>query len=233
MKSRKRSYVLAFAITVLLGTSATASVINAVEPNNTFATAQVISGSSFSLDFDPNIGTGSGAGFVNTSTSIPHVTILAGNNPGGYDFYRFTVLIGGLAILDIDSDPFSTNFDTELFLFDAAGAGIASNDDNGGDPGDLGGGAAIGGAFNSRIERVLPAGDYVVGVAQFNSNFGTNPGEISGPTIFAGGQYTLHISANAMTVPEPATLLLFGAAVAGVVASTRRARRRGERDDVV
>lgn len=211
------------ALAALSPAAARAGVITAIEPNNTFATAQNIN-NAFTLDFNPNIGLGAGAGFVNTSTTIPNVTILRNNPTGGLDYFSFTTLSAGLLILDIDSSPQNTNFDTHIFLFNAAGNPLASNDDNDGDPGD--GGGAVGGAFNSRIQTgVLPAGNYVVGVGAFFSTAAAG-GVITGDLIPANGSYTLHVSANSAVIPEPGTLALAAFGLVGVAGRGALRRRK-------
>lgn len=202
--------LLACAALVAVNTAARADIINEVEPNNTFATAQIIPDSAFTLNFDPNIGLNAGAAFVNTSTTIPHATVLL--NIGGTtpDFFRFTHL-GGQIILDIDSSPVVTNHDAFISLFNSAGQELAFSDDNGGDPGDIPG-VIIGGAFNSRIQSIQPAGDFVVSV----QGFGGAPQQTA----------TLNISAFApQQIPEPTTLALLGMgafAAAGYVVRKRR-----------
>ena len=228
-RGRLGQFVGLSTVALLLGAlPATAGLVVELEPNDTFATAQILAPGSFTLDLDPNIGTGFGGGFVNTSTVIPHVTITeSGDTSASLDFFSFTTTVAGVIILDIDSAPQATNFDTEIHLFDAAGTPLASSDDNGDDPGDTPG-AIIGGAFNSRIETgVLPAGNYVAAVSTFISV--ASPGGNVSNTIDAGGTYTLNISAQASAqaaVPAPATLLALGAGLIGLGAGAWWRRRR-------
>jgi hypothetical protein len=164
---------------------ASAAVVGESEPNDTFATAQVLAASDFTMEANPDI---------EFSTALPHVTILSGG-VSSVDMYRFTTTRPGIIVADIDSAPQFTDFDTTLELFDSSFSSIAFSDDNGFDSGD--GGDLIGGGFNSKIiTGVLPAGDYYVQVNEF---FGDT-----------AHTYTLHISAEAKTVPEPMTATVFG-----------------------
>jgi hypothetical protein len=199
-----------------IGPPARAGIILNAEPNNTFGTAQVIPSADFTLDFVSTIGSGAGGGFVNTSTTMPHVTIErpgTGETTANLDYFRFTTTVSGRLILDIDSTPVPTNFDTVLHLFTGSGILLATNDDNGGDPGD--GPGLIGGLLNSRIETgVLPAGTYVAAVAQ-SPSVGSNGGGVTDP-IPAGGSYTLNISIPAaplLPIPEPTSLSLLSVGV--------------------
>ena len=108
MKPPVRSAYFVLALTLVFGgRAAEASTISEIESNDTFATAQNVNGS-FSLDFDANIF---------SSTTLPHVTIQSGASTfSNYDHYFFTTTSAGNIILDIDSTPTNTNFDTELYL---------------------------------------------------------------------------------------------------------------------
>ena len=213
---RMASGLIAGLALVGLCPTAQAGVILNAEPNDTFSAAQVIPRSAFTQEFNPFIGTGGGGGFMNTSTTIPHVTILrpgATETTANFDFFRFTTFQSGMIVADIDNTPTPTNFDTVLHLFNSAGVLLATND-NAVAPGPGDGPGLIGGLEDSRIETgILPPGDYVLAVAKSPSK-GLDGGDVTDP-IPAFGSYTLNISAQA--VSEPSTLALLGVGVGGLL----------------
>jgi len=110
-----------------------------------------------------------------------------------------------------------STFDTEIALYSAAGALLATNDD-------------FGGNLWSQITSTLAAGDYYVIVGGFNSEFSN--GAASAGT--ATGNYALSVNGSAaasgslasgafasfsFTVPAPGALALFGA---GALVGRRR-----------
>jgi hypothetical protein len=126
------SGLIAYLAVVGIQPTAQADLILNLEPNDTFATAQVIPTAAFTLEFNPHIGTGGDSGFQNTSMTLPHVTILRpGDNQvtANFDFFRFTTFERGIIVADIDSKPLATNFDTVLLLFNGQGVLLATNDD--------------------------------------------------------------------------------------------------------
>ncbi|MFO0869977.1 MAG: Ig-like domain-containing protein [Pirellulales bacterium] len=153
------------------------------EGNDTLATAQDLDGAQWSTAFDTLIGDQT----VNTSTTIPHITVV-GRGDGTRDYYTFNVPTNGARVL-LDIDQGSTGqpgtINTLLRLYNSAGTLLSTNDDA---PTTYGSGgsssvqdAYIDTAFPSAL--VLPAGDYVVEVAQSG-----------GAAPASGQQYTLQVS---------------------------------------
>jgi Ca2+-binding RTX toxin-like protein len=188
-------------------TGALQLIVPEAEPNNTLLTALPIDDLGFSLDFDPNIGDSSNA---NTSTTIPHLTIL-GTGDGSYDFYSFTVTNpGDRGIFDIDNgaDSGPGGFDSVLYLFDANGTLLERSDDSFIDPGSTSG-------LDSLFEFTFPtAGTYLIAVAEFGGSGGGPNGIIDSP-VPAGATYTLNVSienhaTSTGTTPTPAPTIVFG-----------------------
>ena len=119
------------AMVVVYAGAAWAASVSEVEPNNSIAEAQNIDGSSFSLDFDPNIGNAA----INTSESVPHATI-NGTGNDTRDLYSFTVSqAGDGVILDVDgaihcNEEACSGFDSWLSLFDSSGQGVYNDDES-------------------------------------------------------------------------------------------------------
>ncbi|MBD2254549.1 DUF4347 domain-containing protein [Nostoc parmelioides] len=153
--------------------------INEVEANDSIATAQFLSPSSFTLDSDSNIQLLNG---TNISTTYPHASI-NGTGNGTADFYSFTASAGQQFVFDIDNN----DFDSRLILFDASGTELANNDDDT----EVGN---IGGTNPSFITYTfLTSGTYYIRVAHYTSNVVAN-----------GNNYTLHISYNNPNSPPVA-----------------------------
>ena len=184
-------------------------VVPEVEPNNGIASALNIDNLGFSLDFDPNIGNEAG---INTSTTVPHVSI-QGTGDGTFDFYSFTVSnAGDTGVFDIDFGRDRTNsglltsdpIDTEIYLFTAAGAFLDSDDDRDGirtnDPGSS---SAL--VRDSFIEFTFASpGTYVLAVASAGSFIDTT-GQLAGPGVPAGSDYTLQVSIENHQTSAPGT----------------------------
>ena len=158
-----------------------------------------------------------------------------GGNPHA-DMYQITIAPGG---------GFSATtvggavWDTQLFLFDAAGLGIAANDDSAaGQQSTL--------PLGNPLLASLPGGIYYLAISHFD-NDPLSPGglifpialatDVIGPTgpggglaindwssnADGGGQYTIFLTGTGEPIPEPGTLLLVGS---GIAALALRCRRR-------
>ena len=194
-------------LTLFSPTVAQSAVVSSTSAPD-FASAQYISRANFSTISNPN---------VLDSTTIPYAVIVQyGRASEGRDYYRFSHS-GGTVHLDIDSDPQVTNFDTMMAIWDAGGNLLHVDDDNGGDPGDIPN-VNVGGGYNSNLSNLnLTAGDYVVGVSSFYTEFGFG-GSADGDVIPVGGTYTLNIS----SVPEPTSMAIFGLGALGMAYRSRR-----------
>jgi len=95
------------------------------EPNDNLAGSQSLETGTWALASNPNIGDTNG----NTSTSIPHITLLSNDTTDpfdSYDYFSFVVTTANSrAIFDID---FASD-DTILALFDSTGKQLRSNND--------------------------------------------------------------------------------------------------------
>ena len=223
--------------------SAHAALITEIESNDTFASAQDLSGH-FSTDFVAEIF---------DSTTHPHVSIRGrATSENDVDLYRFFVPASGVTgffdidgaclKLSLDGQICGEGTDTILTLFDAGQRVLADSDDAGRttDPGS----ATIFDAFLGTY-RFNAAGWYFIAVSNYmnftdfdltgqvfpmvrpDGDYGGISYGGSGATftwdqdgLYDGGNYTLHVSLS--QVPEPTTLALFGLGLAGSGYQQRR-----------
>lgn len=115
-----------------------------------------------------------------------------GSLSGDQDLFSFR-WDGG--IFSATTDWPQTNFDTQLFLFDADGFGIVGNDDN----------ASNGGIANTPFPSTitpftLAAGDYFLGISAYNSEPTSSGGTIFSPT---GWPYSAQVTPTGPGGDEP------------------------------
>lgn len=140
------------------------------QANVSIATALALTDANYDLIFNYEI---------ENSRSIPHATVNAIANGGGFEYYAVTVAAGAGAIFDIDHSP----IDTVITLLNSAGTVLAQNDDDYADPGSS--------LYNSRLAYTFTtAGTYYLRVEDFNS----------ATTLTAGQAYQLNVSLTSAAV---------------------------------
>jgi hypothetical protein len=167
--------------------------------------------------------------------TLPLLTQIAGSigSSTDADMYAITFSTAGVFSATTVGTP-GTLGDTQLFLFSFSGNGLLANDDSSGFRSTLPGTPVGPGlhflaisAFN--LDPVSATG-LIFPSDPFTGVFGpTGPGGANPITGWSGtgstGTYTINVALE--PVPEPATLLLFGTALAGLGMARRRQRRRG------
>lgn len=166
--------------------------------------------------------------------TLPAVTRITGSIANGTDADMFiiTLATGGLFSATTLGTGGSLE-DTQLFLFNSSGHGLLANDDSGG-------------TFRSTLPpTALAAGNYLLAISAWDRDpvnaggliFPTSPfSNVFGPTgpggadaitgwDGSGGSGDYAIDLELQPVPEPATLVLFGSALAGIGMARRRFRK--------
>ncbi|MCP4682454.1 MAG: hypothetical protein GY864_08990 [Desulfobacterales bacterium] len=173
---------------------------NEVEPNNTTGAAQNIDGEPFTTAFNPFIGDNT----ANTSTTIPHISIIGTGDGTSADIYSFTITTPGSRVL-LDTDFGYTgagwsggtaDADTYLVLYDTDGSTILDTADDSGALSD-GGGSGHPDDYDSFIDYTFSTpGVYYVEVTEC-----CTPGN----SIPLASNYVLQVSIPAAAPAAPAT----------------------------
>jgi hypothetical protein len=189
-----------------------AAVVFESEANDWLAAAQPVDGF-FSLDPSLYIGDGATSPSGDTSTTIPHVSIIGSGN-GSLDYYSFIYPGPGATAgtIHIDIDFVTPGFDAWVALWDSAGNLLGHNDDydyRGGRGGSISN-YAVDMSYDSFMTTFLTTADtYIVGVAKSPASPGFAGFNISGSDIPSSVfTYTLQVSVENIPLPEPSSLSL-------------------------
>lgn len=185
-------------------------VLESIAGNTSLALAQSINGA-FNRNFDPNVGND----ILNTSAIMPHATI-HGAFDGNLHYFSFTVgQAAAIGIFDIDN----ATFDSQLFLYDAAGHLLASDDDASSTYGGHGSSTSRDAYLQYTFAQ---PGTYTIAVGYYTppTNGPLGPAAV-------GGEYTLQVS----IAPEPPAFALAALPLVGFLFAARR--RLGRRTAAV
>ncbi|VAW69511.1 hypothetical protein MNBD_GAMMA10-2734 [hydrothermal vent metagenome] len=220
------------ALTLIYSASSSAAYITeTLDPNDDFSSAQFISSSVFTTEFDNDID--ASPNFpndptpVNISTSIPHASIL-GTGDNTVDYFAFQAGQGRLVLdidyaIDADYDTgYGNSFNSRLELYDSS-FNLLRSDNGASQKVDEGSYSNLFGTYrglmtsDSFIDYQITTGDlYYVVVSSIDNPLGIIP---------ARSDYTLHISNT--PVPVPASVWLFISGVLGLFGVCRKRGYKG------
>lgn len=153
--------------------------------------------------------------FTFAGPPTPVATLNLAGGPGAMDSYSGAHSANSITWLELIydgnagsagafADTFTSDFDTELGLYDASGNLLVNNDDTGG--------------LQSMIDLTpYSAGTYYLAVGGFNTTFG--------PAVFGatGGAATGNLNVTVgVAIPEPASIAILGLATVGLFVRRRR-----------
>lgn len=173
-------------------------------------------------------------GIAQAAGTLPLLTQITGSIANGTDADLFAISLATAGQFSATTAGVGTLGDTQLFLFNASGVGILANDDTIGLRAALPGTSLDAGlyflAISSFNRDPVSAGGLIFPSSPFSGVFGpTGPGG-AGPItgwLGSGGTGTYTIDLQLEPVPEPATLVLFGTALAGIGIARRKLRKHG------
>lgn len=218
----KKNYLCsAFLLAGMMASQSTSAlVIGEIEPNNTLATSQSV---------ETSFSTGTVTDIFNSDIGWEWTSVLA-TGDGSYDYFSFDAVAGQTFIFDIDygmNNGGAGHVDTEIGLWSIAGGSSLFQQDDGclinGSQCVLDSGS-IHSWDPTRSWTFASSGTYIIGVGEYNSydNDGIGGFDPGSNVLDAGDTYTLQISRDTVSAPEPGVLALMCLGLIGIRFSRKK-----------
>jgi hypothetical protein len=160
-------------------------------------------------------------GFAGTASANVISTTVDISTVTSVQYFNFSVSTAGLFSIDAEGSPtLGAGYDADPYIYlfsnSLSTANVIASDDD----------AGVG--FNSLISNILLGyGDYILAISEFNFSAvaavtGNNAGGITTPGLIQVTVSSQSGVATSTSVPEPATLALFGLGMLGFAVSRKR-----------